>query len=199
MSSVLTIILSYILLYRYVTIIFIVFIGNFLIPLPINIIVFTTSAFASQGYFNIFIIFLVVLVTNILADVCGYFITHKYGDKLLKALHVNVKNDNYIKIEKLLRKYAGETIFITRITGPFPQIVNFLSGLIGVPFKKFIFWDVIGNFIDVSFFVFAGYIVGNYWQVYLDKIEDFGLIAFIAIVIMCILFRIIWKRFENKI
>jgi len=176
-----------------------VFIGNFLIPLPINIIVFTTSAFASQGYFNIFIIFLVVLVTNILADVCGYFITHKYGDKLLKALHVNVKNDNYIKIEKLLRKYAGETIFITRITGPFPQIVNFLSGLIGVPFKKFIFWDVIGNFIDVSFFVFAGYIVGNYWQVYLDKIEDFGLIAFIAIVIMCILFRIIWKRFENKI
>jgi len=158
---------------------------------------FAVGAFASQGYFNIFIVFTTALLVNVFADVFGYFITYKYGNKIMTFFKINIENDKFLKVKRWLRKYAGETIFITRITGPFTQVVNFLSGLTGVPFKKFLLMDVLGNFIDILFFTFAGYFLGNYWQVFLNNIQNIITLIFV-VVILYILFRICFKKFFKK-
>ena len=194
MSSLLTLFLSYILLYKYATLITFTFLGAFLLPLPLNTAYFAVGAFASQGYFNILNVWLVAYAVNVLSDFLGYFVTYRYGKDILKILHIKPENKNFVKVEKWLREYSGETIFFTRLTTPFASLVNFMSGLIGVPFKKFAFLDMTGNFIDVSFFVLAGYFLGNYWEEFLKNIQYLGTLIFI-IFILTLLARIFGKKY----
>ena len=193
MSYFITAFLSYVLVYKYFALIIFVFVGSFILPFPLNTVYFAVGAFAGQGYFNIFILWIVSYLTNVSGDSFGYFVTYIYGKKILGILHINPENKNLLKVEKLLREYAAETIFFTRLTTPFFNLVNFMSGLIGVPFKKFIFFDMLGNIIDVSFFVFAGYFLGNYWEEFLKNIQYVGLAIF-AIFVIVIISRIYLKK-----
>lgn len=187
---------SYILLYKYITLVSFVFIGTFLIPLPLNIMFFVVGAFSSQGYFNVFVCWIVAFLTNVLSDLLGFFLTNKYGEEIFKTLHIDTKNPKFLKIEKWLMEYSSETIFFTRITGPFAPTVNFLSGLVGVPFKKFLLYDIAGNFVDVSFFIFAGYFLGNFWQDFLKNTQYISLFIFLVFILF-LLFRFYKKKLSN--
>lgn len=170
--------LSFILLYKYWALFLIIFSSSFLLPLPANTILLAMGAFASQGYTNVFIVLFLSIGTNVLADCFGFFLTYKYGkvvmDKLMKRW-----DGAFLRIERYLRTYAFGTVFLTRIVGPFAPYVNFLSGLIGVPFLRFFIADILGNSIGISFFVIAGYILGNYWEKFVDDIWVIGAIVFV--------------------
>lgn len=168
MDFVLTTILSCILAYRYTAFFAFIFIGSFLIPLPNNLILLATGAFASQGYLNLYLAVALALTTNIGADILGYFLARKYGVIILKKLHVSERNIE--KVGEKVRDYASATIFVTRIAGPFGATVNFVSGLLKVPFRKFIIFNLLGNFVDIVFYMVAGYLLGNYWEIYSDEI-----------------------------
>lgn len=181
-SSILTILLSYILLYKYATLFLFIFLGSFLLPLPDNTLLFAIGAFSSQGYLNVLLCILVAYFSNVLADILGYYLTHHYGPNILKVLHVKTQSAKFVKVESWLRKYAGVTIFFTRLAGPFGPAVNFLSGLIKVPFKKFLLADLSGNFIDIFGLILIGYAVGNYWENFLKRIEYIGWFIFVFLI-----------------
>ena len=177
-SFILTTLLSYILLYKYLTLFLFIFVGSFLLPLPDNALLLAVGAFASQGYLNVYVCFLVAYSSNVLADILGYYLTYRYGVNILSVLRIKPNNHKFEKVENWLKRYAGITVFITRISGPFGPAVNFLSGLIRMPFKKFIFADLSGNLIDIAGLIFCGYFVGNYWQSFLNNIQYFGWLIF---------------------
>ncbi len=193
-SYFLTVFLSYLLIYKYLALIVYVFLAAFILPLPLNAAFVALGAFASQGYFNVFVVWIAAFSTNVSADIIGYYITNKYGESIFRKLHINAQSAKFLKIEKWLREYAGETIFFTRITSPFASIVNFISGFIGVPFKKFILADLAGNFIDIVFCVFAGYFLGNYWEEFLINVQYIGIAIFI-IFVLSLLVRIYGKKY----
>jgi membrane protein DedA with SNARE-associated domain len=163
MTSILTIFLSYLLLYRYSSLTLIIFLGSFLLPLPNNAVILAAGAFSSQGSFNFWISLAICLVTNVLADALGYYVTWQFGVKAVKRLRLK-EHPNYNMIEKYFTNYFSITVFVTRIFGPFGPLVNFISGFYRVPFRKFIFFDILGNSIFVVGYLSLGYFLGNYWQ-----------------------------------
>lgn len=176
-------ILSYILLYKYFALFVIVFAGAFIFfVVPGNAILLAAGAFASQGYMNGFLVFLCAFVANISADAIGFYLTRIYGAKIMRALHIN-RGGKFAKVEHYLTNYAFGTVFLTRIAGPFAPTVNFVAGFIGVSFKKFLTADVLGNLVDIGFFVGAGYVLGNYWEAFLNDTWIFGFLCFIAFII----------------
>ncbi len=169
---------SYLIAYKYIALFIIVFSGSFIVPLPLNEIILMVGAFASLGYFNVFKVIFISLFTNISADMLGYFLTHRHGDTIFKFLRIK-KDDAFFKVKKYLENYAYGTIFFCKIVGPFGPSVNFISGLIRIPFWKFLLFDVLGNITDVVFFVLAGYLVGKYWPKFLADLWIFAIIAII--------------------
>lgn len=160
--------------------------------MPLNEMILAAGAFASMGYINVLAVILISLFMNILADIFGYFLTYKYGDGILKLLRIK-KDDNFFKVKKYLENYAYGTIFFCKIVGPFGPSVNFLSGLIRIPFKKFLLFDFLGNATDVIFFVLAGYLLGNYWQKF---VSDLWIFAIVPIVIF-VGYLVYKTRFRN--
>lgn len=179
--------------YRYIAIFVLVYCSVVILPLPSNILITIIGVLSSQGYFGLFITFILTLLASISADTTGYLLTYKYGYKFLVKIHFNKKM--YIaKIRNKLRKYSSITIFATRIVGPFAPAVNFLSGLTKIKFLKFLPFDLLGNIIHTSMYLLIGYLGGQYWRDIIQKTSTSSSVMFWTFLIGFIIYLL----FRNK-
>lgn len=193
MTDFLSLSLSYLLLYKYFALFILVLAGSFILPLPGNAILFASGAFSSQGYMNVWAVLFLSVLTNVSTDCFAYYLTYRYGEKIFKWLNIK-RGPNFLKIEKRLSNFAGGTVFLTRLAGPFGPYVNFLSGFLEVSFKKFLTFDILGNSSGAVFFVFLGYILGNYWQDFLNNIWFGTVICSIVLIIYIIIKNFLIKK-----
>ena len=195
MGLILTSLLSFVLLYKYIAIFLIIYIAAIMIPLPSNAMLLAIGAFASQGYVNFWLVLAIAIFGNVFGDVTDYFLTRKYGEAVIKKLGLNkLIFLEYLKDE--IKNDATVTIFFTRFAGSLCPIVSLLSGLVGVSFKKFLLLDFAGNFLEQSTALIIGFYVGNSWSQF-SSIFNL-LIAIIASgVIIFILLRIQKKIFKK--
>ena len=162
--------LSYLLLYKYIALFVFSFISSVGIPIPSSSILLTVGVFASQNYFDFWFSLATAAIASTFGDLFVYFLMRKYGSVFLKRNYhkrfsfIN-KLGAYIKfLEEYIKKHEGLAIFLTRFVGTAGAITNVLSGLIPVSFKKFLFYDFLGNFLDTFIILIAGFFVDESWQ-----------------------------------
>ena len=162
--------LSYLLLYKYVALFVFSFISSVGIPIPSSSILLTVGVFASQSYFDFWFSLATATIASTLGDLFVYLLMRKYVSVFLKRNYhkrfsfIN-KLGTYIKfLEGYIKKHEGLAIFLTRFIGTAGAITNVLSGLIPVSFKKFLFYDFLGNFLDTFIILVAGFFVDESWQ-----------------------------------
>ncbi len=180
MTILLSQIIAYILVYKYVGLFLVVFVGSFIVPLPLNELILAVSALTKEG-FNPWYVFYISLISNMLADILGYYLARIYGHAIFEKLRIK-KNEKFYKAEAYMKKYAYGTIFFSKIVGPFGPWTNFLAGLIGLPFSKYLLFNFLGNFVDVAIFTIAGYYLGENWQVFMKNTWILGIVAIVAFV-----------------
>jgi len=162
--------LSYLILYKYVALFILVFLGAVGFPIPSGTLLMAVGAFASQSYFDLPISLAVAIFANILGDLFDYFLLRKFGQSILKKNYHKrfsfiVKLEKYVKsLENYIAKRQGLTILFSRFFGSASTIINFLSGLIPVPLKTFIFYDALGNFLSITLMMLLGFFISASWQ-----------------------------------
>jgi len=187
--------LSFVLLYKYVAIAFVVYTSAIILPLPTNAMLLAVGAFASHGYFNYWIVLPTAVVFNCLGDITDYGLTRIWGERIIRLMRLNrVKFFNQLAEE--LRTDAAVTVFITRFAGNLSPIAALLSGLVEVPFGTFIFYDFLGNFIEPGAALTIGYAVGDYWSDFSNVLSLIAAIAAASILIFVLtrIYRRITRR-----
>lgn len=196
MAHILSWLLSLLLLYKYFALFFIIITAGILIPWPANTLLLATGAFASQGYFNVWMVFAVALIANVLGDSVGYLLTRKWGLRFIKEHHL--KKYSYVdKLNEYIKSNTRMTIFLTRFVGTVGPAVNFLSGLIGIPYGQFLLFDILGNMCDIGFFLVAGYILGGVWQDFSSITNTIGWILLVVILIN-VSIQIFWNTKKHQ-
>ena len=173
MSSVLISLLSYLLLYKYITLAIAVFLAGVAIPLPIDTLLVATGAFSSQGYLSFTLALIVAVVANVLGDTLSYFIVRRYGRAVLREKYIR-KYVYFLRLEKFVHDHAGPTIYLTRFVGILEILVNFISGYTQVQFDVFLFYDILGNFSSTFILLLFGYLLGNSWGNLLGTMSVIG-------------------------
>src|SRR5271154_2498974 len=87
--NILSSLLSYVLLYRYVTIALVVYFSAIILPLPSNAMLLAVGAFASQGYFNFWGALTVAVIANTLGDLTDYGAAWHWGERVTRFLHLH--------------------------------------------------------------------------------------------------------------
>jgi membrane protein DedA with SNARE-associated domain len=182
--------LSYVLLYKYVALFVIVYLGAVIVPWPVNAMLTAVGAFSSQGYFNFWIALAVAVIANTLGDCTDYGITRIWGDWVIKKLRID-RVRFFVRLREELRTDAAITVFTTRFAGSLSSITNFLAGWADVPFGLFLFYDFLGNFIEPGAALLIGYAVGNYWS---DFSGFFGTVTAIVAVSVVIFVLVRMQR-----
>jgi membrane-associated protein len=192
MNDLVALLLSFLLLYKYWALFIVIFISAVILPIPTNSLLLATGAFASQGYFNFPLSFVVAVGANVSGDCLDYFLARRYGRRVIHLLHIRIPS--YIeRLEDYVERHPGPTIFFTRFVGTADPLANILSGFVGIGFGTFLLYDALGNVVSIGGILYAGYFLGIHWQDFSTffSITGWILVSFIVIAALAVA---LWYR-----
>ncbi len=168
-------------------------------------VVTAAGAFASfLGYFNLWLIFILSVLGNLIPDVAyyllGFFGRHKIIDKYGK--YIGLSPERIEKFAALYNKHVGKTIFAVKMIPLIATPGLIVAGISRVPIKKFAFWSAIVTIPSSFGFLLLGYYFGAAYIKILAYAENGGyLLLGIAVVFVLISYgyKKIAKRISEKV
>lgn len=140
-------------------------------PVPEELLVIGAGIATHNGVFEPVAALLTCIVAAVLGDCCMYGIGYHFGHGLLREhrwfsrlLNPRVER----QMEQKLRQHGLKVLFVTRFLIGVRTSVYVAAGVLRVPFRQFIFCDVISASVVVSLFFGLSYLFaeqfGNLWE-----------------------------------
>lgn len=181
--------------WSYVILFAIVFVetGLVIFPfLPGDSLLFAGGALAALGSFNLTTLAITFFVAAVIGDTVNYHIGKWLGTSIPKGSWLSkVISEERIAIANgFFEKHGGKTIIIARFMPFIRTFAPFVAGASHMSYRKFFMYNVIGAFIWVGLFTYAGYFFGN-----IPFVRDNFSTVILAIIFVSILPAIIgWIR-----
>ncbi len=167
------------------------FLGFFL---PGDTLLFTAGIFASQGFFNIYVLLLGCIIMAILGDSLGYWMGKKYGRKLFRRDDSLFFKKKYLtKTENFYEKHGKYTIIIARFLPIIRTFAPIVGGIGSMNYFSFLSYNIFGGVFWVSLMLLLGYFLGGL----IPNINNY-LILIILIIVFVSFLPIILKIIKHK-
>jgi membrane-associated protein len=128
------------------------------IPLPVTLLLIVTGSLVSQGIMSLWWAVGLAGLGSVIGDQVGYAIGRWGGSGLVKRFSRLLGGEERLKrTQAKARHWGGPGVFFSRwLVTPLGPWVNLASGIAGYPWLRFLFWDVLGEFLGVFIFVTIG-------------------------------------------
>lgn len=176
----------------------------FLIVIPEGpIITLLAGAFVKLGFLSFWIAYFTLMAGDLVSDTMWYFIGYYGGPKFVirfgKYLGINMEKVRVVS--KFFHTYQARILFISKITTGFgfALVTLITAGLVKIPFKKYVQYNVLGQFIWTAFLIGLGYTFEHLY-VTIDNIMGRATIITVAVIIVGIIISVgvrIHKKIEN--
>ncbi len=146
-------------------------------------------------------LFILAPIAAITGSFVGRWFGEKYGRKLFDRPDGRFFTQaRVVQTEKWLEKYGvGKALLLARFIPFVRTLINPVVGIIGIPSKVFIFWNVLGAIVWTDGILLLGYLLGEKIEGSIDKylLPIIGLI--IAVSLLPILFEFYRERKRKKL
>ena len=136
-------------------------------------------------------------IAAIVGSQVGHLLGSIFGRKLFDRPNGRFFTQSKVEAtEKWLSKYGtGKALVLSRFIPFVRTLINPLAGIVGIPVKKFFFWNVLGAIIWTEFVIGAGYLLGEKLKGSVDKylLPVVGLIVIVSVVPVAIEFFREWS------
>jgi membrane protein DedA with SNARE-associated domain len=167
------------------------------------IITYISAFAASLGVFNVYAVFILSVLGNIIPDIVLYSIgkisSSGKTNNFLKSLGLTKERIN--KLEKKFRKHAVKSIIFVKFVPGFPVPGLIFTGFSKINFKKFfltcLIINVVGSIIFVSLGFYSGIAAENFLK-YLN-LKEYILIGLVVLSLaLYFLIKWLYKKFGNS-
>jgi membrane protein DedA with SNARE-associated domain len=184
---------SFIILYGYAVI------------LPVAIlegpIITVIAAFlAAQGYFNIFVVYAVVVVGDILGDLL-YYGLGRFGGRIARGSlgrKLGIKLASIEKLEQQFNDHSGKALLIGKWTHSFGLVALTGAGAAKMRLGKFVGYSTIGTIPKSLVFLLIGYYVGYAYQKINSYITKGAFLVGIVLVVAVGVYLLMKRRKNSK-
>jgi membrane-associated protein len=127
----------------------------------------------------------------------GHWLGAKFGRPFFDRPDSRFFNQERVQqTERWLMKYGlGKALILSHFIPFVRTLLNPLCGIIGIPAKKFFFWNVIGSYIWTVGIISAGYLLGEKLEGSVDKY----LLPIVVLIIIASLMPILSEIVKNRI
>jgi membrane-associated protein len=129
--------------------------------LPGDSLLFTAGLFASQGDLNFPVIVIGCMLSAVLGDQVGYTIGRKAGPKLLARERWFTQRRHVVRAERFFSRRGGHAVLIARFVPIVRTFVPVMAGIVRMPYRKFVGWNIAGGVLWGGGVTTAGYILGE--------------------------------------
>ena len=154
-------------LWVYGIVFLIVFCETGLVVLPLlpgDSLLFAAGSLASLpgSQLSPHLLFIGLSIAGILGDSLNYWIGKKIGPKVFASKESRFFKREYLdKTHAFYLKYGAKTIVIARFIPIIRTFAPFVAGVGEMPYRTFIFYNIIGAVIWVGSFIYAGFYFGQ--------------------------------------
>lgn len=130
--------------------------------LPGDTLLFTAGLLASQGYFNIVILSILVTLAAILGDQIGYFFGKHFGPRIFNREDSFFFKKRYITdAENFYKKHGKKAIVLARFIPVVRTFIPILAGVGNMHYRTFISYNILGGLFWGTGITLAGYFLGQ--------------------------------------
>ncbi len=129
-----------------------------------------------------------------LGDNLGFAIGSYGGRPLLERYQktLRIRPAVLARGEQLFACYGSATVFVARFIAGLRIVAGPLAGVLRMPWRKFLLFNLLGAMLWVSVIAGVGYLFGRHWDALVDMVQDANIVVAIVVVLGCALFW--WKR-----
>jgi undecaprenyl-diphosphatase len=114
---------------------------------------------------DVWVVWVIVAATvgATLGDSFGWWLGSRFGTRWLARfprLHARLR-PNLDRAERYFTARGGMAVFLGRFVGALRGVVAFVAGAAGMPYRRFLPWNVLASLCWVSAVVLAGYFFGR--------------------------------------
>ena len=153
--------------------------------LPGDSLLFVAGALASleTNDLNVHVMVLLMLVAAIVGDAVNYTIGRLFGDKLFSNPDSKIFRRAYLdKTHQFYERHGGKTIILARFVPIVRTFAPFVAGMGHMSYRQFALFNVVGAFLWVLLFTYAGYFFGT-----LPVVQENLKLLIVAIIVVSIL------------
>ena len=141
-------------------------------------------------------LFILAPIAAITGSFVGRWFGEKYGRKLFDRPDGRFFTQaRVVQTEKWLAKYGiGKALLLARFIPFVRTLINPVVGIIGIPTKVFIFWNVLGAIVWTDGILLLGYLLGEKIEGSIDKY----LLPIIGLIIVLSLLPILFEFYRER-
>lgn len=163
--------------------------------LPGDSLLFAAGALCApaESQLDVHLVALVLFIAAVLGDTVNYWIGSRLGPKVF------TREDSFLLRRKHLdrahaffEKYGGRAIILARFVPFVRTFVPFVAGVGSMTYRRFLAYNVIGGFVWIYFFTYAGYFFGT--RPFVQKNFKLVIVAIIVLSLVPIVVEFIRAR-----
>ena len=131
--------------------------------LPGDSLLFAAGAIASlpDTGLNVHLMAFLLFIAAVLGDTVNYWIGARIGPKVFtREDSFFLRKKHLERAHTFFEKYGGQAIILARFVPIVRTFVPFVAGVGAMSYRRFIAYNVIGGFVWIYFFTYAGYLFG---------------------------------------
>jgi membrane-associated protein len=129
--------------------------------LPGDSLLFATGAICAQGSLDVYLISLLLFIAAVLGDTVNYWVGYYVGPKVFSMDRWFLKKEHMQRTHDFCEKYGGKAIIFARFVPIVRTFAPFVVGVGKMTYRRFMMYNIVGGFVWVVSFTFAGYLFGN--------------------------------------
>jgi membrane protein DedA with SNARE-associated domain len=140
-----------------------VFIGNFGIPVPEEIVLLAAGFLAGRHVLELGTLYIVAILSAVAGDTCGFLVGRTGGQWLFGWLSQKSTflRKRYEHLRTFFQVHGNKAVFLARFIMGARFMAGPMAGAAGMRFWSFLGWNVLGALIWCSVMITIGYFVGD--------------------------------------
>ena len=136
---------------------------SFGIPIPSEVLLAIGGALAATGRFNVWLVFVIGVLAQMIGGLIGYAIGKYGGLPILNRYgkYMLISQKDLARTHAAFEKYGALLTMGGRCVPLIRGLIAYPAGIAGMPIKKFLLYTGIGSSVWTALFVWIGFTVGD--------------------------------------
>jgi membrane protein DedA with SNARE-associated domain len=159
------------------------------IPLPSLPILLAAGALVGLGHMAAPPVLLVILLASLLGDLFWYELGRRKGGGILNFLcRVSLEPETCVRTtEGVFERYGVRCLLFAKFVPGLYTVTPPVAGIVGLPLRRFVFWDTAGIAIWAGVYVGLGFALSHQLESLLMKMEAWGASVFQVVLLVVVL------------
>lgn len=166
--------------------------------LPGDSLLFISGSLASlsSNELNVHLMVCLMIIAAVIGDTLNYYIGYLFGERLFRDPNSKIFKRAYLDLaDQFYKKHGGKAVILARFIPIVRTFIPFIAGIGKMSYPNFTFYNILGAFLWVLSFTYAGYFFGS-----LPMVQNHLKLFIVLIIVLSILPSLfgIWRHWRTS-